>query len=116
VATRRRTSSTRRTTRRRGTRSRTTRRGTGTTYRRRRPKLATTLGSAAALALIAAFVRWSLLGRVVLVAAMVALLVAWFLWSRRGDISDEMQARGIRPEDEPATGDQTPRPTQEEPT
>lgn len=93
MATRRRTSSTRRTTRRRTTRSRTTRRSSGTTYRRRRPKLATTLGSAAALALIAAFVRLSLLWRVVLVAVVLALLVVWFLWSRRGDIYDEMQAR-----------------------
>jgi len=96
VAMRRRSTSTRRTTRRRTTRSGSYRRTTS--YRRRRPKLATTLGSAVALALIAAFVRLPSLWRVVLVAAVVTLLVVWFLWSRRGDIDDEMQGRREREE------------------
>lgn len=55
--------------------------------------MATTLGSAVALALVAAWLRlawWP--WRIVIIAAVVVLATVWFLWSRRGDIYDEMQA------------------------
>lgn len=94
-------------TRRRTTRSATTRRRTTTRRstsrtrcritsrtRRRRPKLATTLGSAAALALVAVYTRFDWWPwRIAVTAGLVTLLVVYFLWSRRGDIYDEMQVR-----------------------
>lgn len=66
--------------------------------RRRRPGLAVTLGSALALALVAAWVRapwWP--WRTAMIAGVVVLMVAWYLWTRRGDIYDEMQARKLQP-------------------
>lgn len=84
-------------TRRRSTRTRTTRRTRSTsrsTTRRRRPRLATTLGSAVAIALVAAWIRLSWWPwRIGIVAGVLVLFVVWFLWTRRGDIYDEMQAR-----------------------
>jgi hypothetical protein len=96
MATRRRTTrastTPRRTTRR--TTSRTRSRTTGRTTRRRRPRLATTLGSAAALGLIAVYTRFDWWPwRITVTAGLVCLLVSYFLWSRRGDIYDEMQAQ-----------------------
>lgn len=74
---------------------------------RRRPKLATTLGSAAALAVIAFYTRASWPWRIGVTAAVLAALVLAWLWGRRGDIYDEMQdraaAEGGRRDDEPQT-------------
>ncbi len=101
-------------TRRRGTRRTTTRRrattgrraGRRSTYRttrRRRPKLATTLGSAAALGLLAVYTQASWPWRIGVSAALAALWVGYWLWSRRSDIDDVMQARTAM-EDGPTDG------------
>ncbi len=114
VATRRRTSTTRRsstgrsatrraTTGRSGTRRTTRRRNTST--RRRRPRLATTLGSALALGLLAGWLRLGWLGRGLLAAALLVVLIGYFLWSRRGQIHDEMTSG--EPERGPATTEPT---------
>lgn len=109
VATRRRTSTTGRSTTRRATTGRsgtrrTTRRRTIST-RRRRPTLATTLGSALALGLLAGWLRLGWLGRGLLVTALLAVLVGYFVWSRRGQIHDEMTSG--EPEGEPTSTDRT---------
>jgi hypothetical protein len=96
MVTRRRTraASTRRRTTTRRTSSRTRSRTTSRTTRRRRPRLATTLGSAAALGLIAVYTRFDWWPwRITVTAGLLCLLIVYFLWSRRGDIYDEIKAR-----------------------
>ncbi|MFN8078713.1 MAG: hypothetical protein U0Q19_04035 [Kineosporiaceae bacterium] len=109
MVTRRRTSSTRRSTSGRSTTARRTTRRRTTGTRRRSPKLATTLGSAIALALVAGWVRLSWMWRGVLVGGLLALLVIYFLWSRRGAIYDEMQTdQSEPPRTEPAPEEPQP--------
>ena len=109
MVTRRRTTSTRRSTTRRSTTARRTTRRRTTSTRRRSPKLATTLGSALALGLVAGWVRLSWTWRGVLVGGLLALLEIYFLWSRRGDIYDEMQTDpSASPTTEPATEEPQP--------
>ncbi len=59
-----------------------------------------------ALALIAGFMKLTLWWRVGLVAVVIALAVAWFLWSRRGDIYDEYQADRAENADDAESGQQ----------
>jgi len=108
MATRKPARSTKRTTTKRTTTKRTTpkrRSGTRrtTTTRRRRPKLSTTLGGVFAAALVVYLTQASWPIRIAVVAAVLILLIVYFLWSRRGDIYDEMQSR--RAETEQSEGD-----------
>lgn len=55
----------------------------------------------AALAIIAGVTRMTLWWRIGTIAALVTLITVYFLWSRRGDIYDEMQADRSAIEEEP---------------
>lgn len=61
---------------------------------RRRPRLATTLGSAAALVLLAVYTEGTWPLRIGVTVLLVGALLAWWLWSRRAEIAAEMHTDG----------------------
>jgi lysylphosphatidylglycerol synthetase-like protein (DUF2156 family) len=80
-------------TRRRSTSTRRNRSSGGRSYgyRRRRPRTSTTLGGAVALGVIALFTRLSWAQRIGLALVVVVLVVGYELWTRRGKIAADIR-------------------------
>ena len=93
---------TRRPTRRRTSTRTRTRTSSGYRPRRRRPRTATTLGGAAALALVALLGKMTWGVRIGLLVVVAVAAVAVLLWSKRGEIADQMaQDRAEQPPEAP---------------